>query len=199
MRDAESTTKSLKVLLVDDNRFHREQLAHGLTALGHTVQCANTYDEMLDSVSSFEPDCSVIEPVLAGTPWVRCLRAASESLMPWPWLVVTAFLSKAMRLESLRLGARHVLAKPATAKQIVQSLASDEFALIHGSSSEDLSLARVEWEHLNEVLSMCEGNVTEAARRLGIPRQSLYNKLRKLPATPVTTDASASKYLTRRS
>ena len=41
------------------------------------------------------------------------------------------------------------------------------------------SLARAEWEHINRVLSDCGGNISEAARQLGIHRRSLQRKLRK--------------------
>ncbi|HRB12042.1 MAG TPA: helix-turn-helix domain-containing protein, partial [Vicinamibacteria bacterium] len=44
------------------------------------------------------------------------------------------------------------------------------------------SLARVEWEHIQRVLSDCEGNVSEAARRLGVHRRSLQRKLSRFPA-----------------
>jgi two-component system response regulator RegA len=43
------------------------------------------------------------------------------------------------------------------------------------------SLARVEWEHINRVLADAGGNVSEAARRLGLHRRSLQRKLAKLP------------------
>ena len=43
------------------------------------------------------------------------------------------------------------------------------------------SLARVEWEHIQRVLSDCGGNISEAARQLGIHRRSLQRKLSKLP------------------
>ena len=41
------------------------------------------------------------------------------------------------------------------------------------------SLARAEWEHIHRVLSDCGGNISEAARRLGIHRRSLQRKLQK--------------------
>ena len=43
------------------------------------------------------------------------------------------------------------------------------------------SLARAEWEHINRVLSDAGGNISEAARRLGIHRRSLQRKLQKYP------------------
>ncbi len=41
------------------------------------------------------------------------------------------------------------------------------------------SLARAGWEYINRILSDCVGNISEAARQLGIHRRSLQRKLRK--------------------
>jgi ActR/RegA family two-component response regulator len=43
------------------------------------------------------------------------------------------------------------------------------------------SLARVEWEHIQRVLADCGGNLSQAARLLGIHRRSLQRKLWKDP------------------
>jgi DNA-binding NtrC family response regulator len=41
------------------------------------------------------------------------------------------------------------------------------------------SLSALEKEHIGRVLRECEGNVTRAAKVLGIDRATLYNKLRR--------------------
>ena len=43
------------------------------------------------------------------------------------------------------------------------------------------SLARVEWEHIQRVMADCNGNLSQAARALGIHRRSLQRKLSKDP------------------
>jgi two-component system response regulator RegA len=43
------------------------------------------------------------------------------------------------------------------------------------------SLERVQWEYIHAVLHSCAGNVSEAARQLGIHRQSLQRMLRRHP------------------
>ncbi len=43
------------------------------------------------------------------------------------------------------------------------------------------SLARVEWEHIQRVLTDCGGNVSQAAKLLGLHRRSLQRKLAKYP------------------
>jgi len=43
------------------------------------------------------------------------------------------------------------------------------------------SLERIQWEYIHAVLGSCDGNVSEAARQLGIYRQSLQRMLRRHP------------------
>ena len=43
------------------------------------------------------------------------------------------------------------------------------------------TLERVEWEHIQRVLADCGGNITRAARALGLHRRSLQRKLAARP------------------
>jgi transcriptional regulator of acetoin/glycerol metabolism len=43
------------------------------------------------------------------------------------------------------------------------------------------SLERLQWEYIHAVLGSCAGNVSEAARQLGMHRQSLQRMLRRNP------------------
>ena len=43
------------------------------------------------------------------------------------------------------------------------------------------SLDRQEWEYLNKILADCNGNISEAARRLKMHRRTLQRKLQKHP------------------
>ena len=56
-----------------------------------------------------------------------------------------------------------------------------EAAVPRAGDFEVPSLARVEWEHIQRVLADSGGNISEAARRLGIHRRSLQRKLQKYP------------------
>ena len=42
-------------------------------------------------------------------------------------------------------------------------------------------LSRLEWEHLQQALAATEGNISAAARLLGMHRRSLQRKLAKRP------------------
>lgn len=83
----------------------------------------------------------------------------------------------------MRLGAADYLTKPADADQIIAALegTTKREPGTEAGSSEVPSLARVEWEHIQRVLTDCHGNVTQAARALGLHRRSLQRKLSKYP------------------
>jgi two-component system, response regulator RegA len=49
------------------------------------------------------------------------------------------------------------------------------------SKPKPLSVRRAEWEHIQRVLSNHDGNISAAARALGIHRRTLQRKLRKRP------------------
>lgn len=82
-------------------------------------------------------------------------------------------------VEAMKKGAHFYLQKPATVTEI-EAAFGDEPRLL--PCDEELpSLARAEWEYLQRALAECQGNISEAARRLGLHRRSLQRKLQKYP------------------
>ena len=91
--------------------------------------------------------------------------------------------STAVAIEAIKRGAHDYLAKPVDADQVVQALLGEG-----GDGDEDLALPehapplrRLEWEHIQRVLTECDNNISEAARRLGLHRRTLQRKLAKRP------------------
>jgi two-component system response regulator RegA len=102
--------------------------------------------------------------------------------------VLTGYGSIASAVEALRRGAHHYLSKPADADEIIAALEGDRAAAApdeqaRAGDAPSPTLARAEWEHLCRILADCGGNVSEAARRLGITRRTLQLKLKKNPPT----------------
>jgi len=85
-------------------------------------------------------------------------------------------------MQALKLGADHYMSKPADAEQILA--AYHQLNTDGGEKPAPTtvpSLARVEWEHIQRVLSDCDGNISQAAKLLGLHRRSLQRKLSKYP------------------
>ena len=98
-------------------------------------------------------------------------------------VVLTGYGSIATALHAVRSGAAHYLTKPADVDEILAAFARAEGPAAEAPPAVGSipTLARVEWEHINRVLADCEGNVSQAARALGIHRRSLQRKLSKFP------------------
>ncbi len=114
-----------------------------------------------------------------GAPWEGVVRELKRLDASTVVVVLTGYGSIATAVESIKLGAASYLTKPADADQIV--------AAFDGAQPTDdtqiPSLARVEWEHIQRVLTDFGGNISQAARALGVHRRSLQRKLAKYPVS----------------
>ena len=85
--------------------------------------------------------------------------------------------------EAVKFGAVSYLPKPADVDDILKAF-SQNTELPIPEAEEDFqapSLARMEWEHINRVLHDCKGNISAAAKKLGLHRRTLQRKLNKYP------------------
>lgn len=173
------------LLLVDDDVVLRERLARALERRGYRVRTAASVDEALELARAQPPKYAVIDlrmPGRSGLEFLRELRALDTSCQA---LILTGYGSIPTAVEATRLGAVGYLQKPVDAHDVVAALGKLEGTGDTSDADAALidtpSLARAEWEHIHRVLSDCGGNVSEAARRLGIHRRSLQRKLQKYP------------------
>lgn len=167
------------LLVVDDDETFRTRLVRALAARGFVVSGAATYDEAMERAHQESPEYAVVDlklPGRSGLDVVRDLKALDSTTTV---IVLTGYGSIATAVQSVKLGAHTYLTKPVDADQIVAAFGSepDEEA----PSPAVQPLARVEWEHIQRVLADCDGNVSQAARLLGIHRRSLQRKLLKYP------------------
>ena len=183
-RDADGSDHRREwILLVDDSDAFRERLARAFSDRGYKVLSARNYEEAMQQVREQSPDYAVVDlrmPGRSGLELVRDLKGLDPTIRV---LVLSGFGSIATAVDAMRLGADNVLPKPADADDILAAFNRAQTGAPERSSAEHEvpSLARAEWEHIQRVLKDCGGNISEAARRLGIHRRSLQRKLRKRP------------------
>jgi two-component system response regulator RegA len=171
------------LLLVDDDEAFRARLARAFRARGWTVLEAAGAGEAVRAARAAPPSHAVVDlrlPDGSGLDVVRALRAAAATVRI---VVLTGYGSIATALAAVRLGAAHYLTKPVAVDDIVAGFARGDAPpdALPVVADDPPSLARVEWEHINRVLADSGGNVSEAARRLGMHRRSLQRKLAKYP------------------
>ena len=129
------------------------------------------------------PDLVLVDlrmPGKGGLDVVQELRTIDSSMTI---IVLTGYGSIPTAISAMKRGADHYLSKPADADQILAAYENLKAAPSDapGAPATVPSLARVEWEHMQRVMTDCGGNLSQAARLLGIHRRSLQRKLAKYP------------------
>ena len=175
------------VLIVEDDDVLRPRLARAFRERGFEVREAADVDGALDAARGDPPEYALVDLRLGNRSGLEVVRGLVELDPATAVVVLTGYGSIATALEAVRLGATHYLTKPADVDDVLAAFTRDAgVADAHSTESPagpegTPTLARVEWEHINRVLSDCGGNVSQAARRLGIHRRSLQRKLAKYP------------------
>jgi two-component system response regulator RegA len=167
------------LLVVEDDDLLRERLVRAFVERGFLVQGAASVSEAR-RLSEDAPEYAVVDLRIAEESGLDVLRALLAKDPATRVVVLTGYGSIATAVEAMRLGAVHYLTKPADADQILAALKRGVGDSVP-PAGEPLSLARAEWEHINHVLVSVSGNISEAARRLGLHRRSLQRKLAKYP------------------
>lgn len=167
------------LLIVEDDTALRERLVRALGDRGYEARGAADRATAIEMAREESPELAVVDLRLGGDSGLTVIREL-KALDPSTVIVVlTGYGSIATAVEAVKLGAATYLTKPADADQIVAA-----FAGVQPTEAADVpSLARVEWEHIQRVMGDCDGNVSRAARALGIHRRSLQRKLLKHPVS----------------
>ncbi len=179
-------TPKPSVLLVDDDQRLRSRMVRAFAERGYETHEAGDYDEAIAIASEESTELAVVDLRMPGKSGLELVQELHRIDKATKIVVLTGYGSIATALEAVRLGATHYLTKPADVDEVIAAFdrRSDE-PLEAASRTEGLpdtpSLARVEWEHIQRVLTDCQGNITKAAERLGIHRRSLQRKLAKFP------------------
>ena len=170
------------LLLVDDDAVYRQRLAKAITARGYEVRAAADAEVAVALAEADSPEFAVLDLRMPGESGLDLLRRLMAIDPTTKVLMLTGYGSIATAMEAVRLGAVNYLTKPADVDEILAAFDPDEPVAETNPGLETPSLARVEWEHIQRVLNDCEGNLSEAARRLGLHRRSLQRKAsRKRP------------------
>ena len=171
----------VSVLVVDDDEVFRQRLARALSERGLEVRTASDFVTALAAAGSDPPELAVVDLRMPGRSGLELVQELRKLDLATRILVLTGYGSIATAVEAMKLGAVHYLPKPADADEILAALGGTEAAAPGQAAVSTPTLARAEWEHINRVLSDSQGNISEAARRLGLHRRSLQRKLAKYP------------------
>ena len=171
------------LLLCDDDAVFRERLARAFRERGFVVETYGSVDAARARTDLESPEMAVVDLRMPGPSGLELVRELHARDPATRIVVLTGYGSIATAVQAVKDGAADYLTKPLDFPRIHAALLgtrSDPEA--DGSELSSPSLARLEWEHIQRVLLECEGNITHAAKTLGLHRRSLQRKLEKYPA-----------------
>ena len=170
------------ILVVDDDPIFRNRLCRAFRDRGCEAHESDTAKDTLRLAGDVSPDLVLLDlrmPEVSGLDLIQSIKKLDATIAV---IILTGYGSIPTALQALKRGADHYLSKPADAEQILAAYRDLNQALaVKDAPATVPSLARVEWEHIQRVLSDCSGNISQAAKLLGIHRRSLQRKLSKYP------------------
>jgi two-component system response regulator RegA len=170
------------ILVVDDNDPFRERLARALADRGYDVRTAANGEEAVFEARQDSPEMAIVDLRMPDRTGLEVLKDLLQIDPSTRAIILTGYGNIATAVTAMRIGAIGFLPKPVDADEVLAAFArgTDNSPEPTSETVHAPSLARAEWEHIHRVLDDCGGNVSEAARRLGIHRRSLQRKLHKL-------------------
>ena len=168
------------ILVVDDNTSILTAMRYLLDGVFERILTLTQPDDILRTMAQEEIDLVLLDMNFSlgvnsgqeGLFWLRTIRKQHPQT---PVVLLTAYADVALAVKGLKSGAADFITKPWDNEQLIHKLKD-----VLDMQQEIVSQDEVEKEHIRRTLDRCHGNLTQAAELLGITRQTLYNKMRRL-------------------
>ncbi|MDI1281362.1 MAG: two-component system response regulator RegA [Brevundimonas sp.] len=165
------------LLLLDDDQALRTRLGRALESRGFVVTTAGSVAEAREALKVSVPAFAVLDMRLEDGNGLRVVEAIRERREDARIVMLTGYGAIATAVAAVKAGAVDYLQKPADADDVFKAL------MAAGETAEPpdnpMSADRVRWEHIQRVYELCDHNVSETARRLGMHRRTLQRILAK--------------------
>ena len=166
------------LLLVDDDEAFLKRLGRAMERRGFAVEMAGSVQAAIAAIAARPPAYAVVDLRLGDGNGLDVVERLHERRADARVIVLTGYGAIASAVAAVKIGAIDYLSKPADAGEVTRAL------LARGGELPDppenpMSADRVRWEHIQRVYEMCDRNVSETARRLGMHRRTLQRILAK--------------------
>lgn len=168
------------LLLIEDDPYFSRTLSRALIREGFEVTAVATPDAVKEYLSQTTPAYAVVDLKLEESSGLELIAPLREASAQMRILILTGYASIATTVEAIKRGADDYLTKPLDMSMLLAALGKAPTAEVT-IPEEPMSLRRLEWEHIQRVLHEHQGNISAAARALGMHRRTLQRRLAKRP------------------
>lgn len=173
--------KTPRLLIVDDSDVFCWAMQREFTQRGYEARVAHSVPAATGVLADWEPDFAVVDLRMPGPAGLTLISRILEVNPDARIVILTGYASVATAVEAIKLGATHYLVKPVDAEAIERAFDRTEGDESVSPTEQELSVDRLEWEHIQRVFNDNNQNVSATARALGMHRRTLQRKLSKRP------------------
>ena len=167
-------------MVVDDNPSILTAMRYLLDGIFERVLTLERPEDILKTMVQDDIDLVLLDMnftlgVNSGQEGLFWLRTIRKQHPQTPVVLLTAYADVTLAVKGLKSGAADFITKPWDNDELIRKLKD-----VLEMQNEIVTLDEVEKEHIRRTLDRCHGNLSQAAELLGITRQTLYNKMKRL-------------------
>ncbi len=168
------------ILVIDDNEAILTALRYCLAGTFERVMTLTSPESVVSLMGQEQVDIILLDMnftlgVNSGQDGLFWLQAIRKHHPEVPVVLITAYADVSLAVRGLKRGAADFVTKPWDNDELVRKLKD-----VLDANDQVATLDEVEADHIRRALDRCHGNLTKAAELLGVTRQTLYNKMKKL-------------------
>lgn len=167
------------ILVCDDNAGILTAMQYALADTFQRILTLTQPEELLRTMAAERVDIVLLDMNFSlgtnsgreGMHWLQVLRQAHPDV---PVVMLTAYGDVPLAVRTLKSGAADFITKPWDNDELIAKLLN-----VLEAQQQLAPLDEVEMEHIRRAVDRADGNLTAAAKMLGLTRQTLYNRLNK--------------------
>lgn len=163
-----------KLLIIEDDQTFSAGLVRALSRRDYECETAASIVEAKHVLESFRPNHVLLDLNLGSESTQNFIPEIKKMVPQTSLVVLTGFGTIPSAVQAVKDGATSYLTKPATPDSIDRAL--NESA----KQNVPAPLWDLENNHIVKVLTECGGNITQAAKKLGLHRRTLQRRLKKV-------------------
>lgn len=173
----------MTILMVDDDEVFCQVMQRAFVRRGFQVEVCFNIASAERAVQERHFEKAIVDLKIAQESGLVLLKSLKTINPNIEIIMLTGYSSVSTAVEAIKLGALNYFCKPIDVDEIINAFSFGDITTENLAPISTPSLDRVEWEHIQKILQDHNGNVSAAARTLGMHRRTLQRKLQKRPVS----------------